>query len=293
MRTVLIFCLLTIVGCAGQWDLYEENDIFKPDKNRDANYTQGLVLTKRNKNHSISFIHQFYTPDNLRVEDPPKDERPYAGLVAGEYSDYNYNHEEDYLDIWRLRLGGVGSCSMAKDIQKAAHNKVFNGADPQGWDSQLRNEPVVGLTLERNFRGFDSSVFGLDSDVIFNLRGDVGNINTNASGQALFRIGHNIPRDLAPVVLSVESHKFWKYFFFAGSQTKVVGYNALLEGSMFRDDPDTFYSKDIEHLVTVLKMGFHVEYGGKRIMYTWNRISPEWEQSGSHSYGSLNFGWIW
>ena len=91
MKKVYRLLLLFILSSCTQYrfSLIEENDYFKPDANRDSNYSQGLIFsgTKIDERgqESIFLQHAIYTPDNLRLAIPERSDRGYAGFLAVGY----------------------------------------------------------------------------------------------------------------------------------------------------------------------------------------------------------------
>lgn len=293
MRTLLLsLAILFLSGCSGgHWDLFEKNDYFKFDKNRDENFTQGFFLRKTRENDSFSVSQDLYTPDGIDQPKPPKGERPFAGVLAGEYSRF-LRGEDGELDIARVKVGCIGKCSFAGKTQQFMHHYVFNGRDPTGWDdNQFSNEIIANLAYERNYRSEPRTLFGWHTDIVSNIRGDVGTLDDVVSGQAIFRIGHNLPSGYSPVQINQEkSTDDFKFFVFTGGQSKVVFYNATLDGPAFGSNKN-FEPADKETFVNIFKIGFYVQAWGKRFSYTWNRSTPEFSGGGSHSFGTVNIGW--
>ena len=91
---------------------------------------------------SWSLAQEMHTPDDISNPNPPLDDQPYAGIL---YLDsVLYAKKERWAHAWELKLGVVGPASQAEHVQKWFHD-VIGSDEPQGWDTQLPNEPVVNL----------------------------------------------------------------------------------------------------------------------------------------------------
>jgi lipid A 3-O-deacylase len=90
-----------------------------------------------------------FTPaDTTRVVPDPKD-RPYAGVLAFGFT-LHVEQENSYHGL-KFVVGVVGPWSLAEEAQNAVHDLIGNDKS-QGWDHQLRNEPVFNLAYEHRHR---------------------------------------------------------------------------------------------------------------------------------------------
>ena len=90
-----------------------------------------------------------FTPGDGTRRDLILEDRPYAGaLLVG----FGYNARQgNQLRTTQLVVGMVGPASLAEKTQRLIHK--FTGSDNfEGWDHQLRNEPVLNLVHERLWR---------------------------------------------------------------------------------------------------------------------------------------------
>ena len=98
---------------------------------------------------SFAFGQSMYTPPDITLENPPPDERLYAGWLYGSVGLVAENGRQ--LDQLELTLGVVGPASLADKTQKIVH-EITESDNPLGWDTQLSNEPGVILTYQRSWR---------------------------------------------------------------------------------------------------------------------------------------------
>jgi len=297
MKTFLIVLLCSLAACSGyRYDIYEENDFFKVDKNKDANYTQGLIVRAgkditESVSESYAIAHKMYTPDNLRTDEPEPGDRGYAASLTGTYQ--KYYTKDNKIDQWGIRVGCIGPCAKGEDVQKFVHNDIGLGTDPRGWGTQLKDEPVIAGLAERQFLSVPVSIGNYNGDVITSARADIGTDIMQVSGRVLYRIGVNLPKTFTPQSIQVDSPGSpFRFFLFTGTTYKIVGHNVLFDGSFFRSNHQ-YPQPGSERAITELHLGAFLEYKGYRLVYIWNRATKEWEQGSSHSFGSLNLAWGW
>ena len=172
-RTALMLTGLLLSGASqagdGTLTLTVENDVFTGSDN---NYTNGVgiawvseaiareddgplgqwtrfwaflpfVADEGYTNYaSWALAQEINTPDDIGEPHPDVDDQPYSGVLVVDST--LYARRWDWSHAWQLRLGVVGPASQADDTQREFHRLI--GADkPQGWDTQLPNEPIVNL----------------------------------------------------------------------------------------------------------------------------------------------------
>jgi hypothetical protein len=141
---------------------------------------------------ALSLAQEIHTPEDITLENPPQDDRPYAGIL---YVDsVVYRRTPRMNDAWTLRLGVVGPASHADDTQKWFHD-LIDDDEPRGWHTQLPNELVVNLGYTADFRGPAGE---LSDSVSWRVRpmvtAEVGTYATVVGAGALLEFGYNLPR---------------------------------------------------------------------------------------------------
>lgn len=203
---------------AGVFTVYFENDGFAKT---DQHYTNGTKLswltddltswgqtgwrqgllsmlpflnrTDTQKNFGFSLGQNIYTPRNTSAVIPDPTDRPYAGWSYLEFSFVSKNHSR--VDIFSLQAGMVGPSSWAEQAQRRVHEWI-NSVDPQGWDSQLRDEFGVNLIYERRYRAYGRALGDtLGIDFIPHGGFSLGNVQTYANLGTTLRFGLNLPSD--------------------------------------------------------------------------------------------------
>ncbi|ADD68392.1 Protein of unknown function DUF2219 [Denitrovibrio acetiphilus DSM 12809] len=296
----------------GTLSLVYENDIFHSDKY----YTNGVraswlsepdkisLLALRAAGYvpffpagssvrtTYSFGQNMYTPTDIKIENPPKNDRPYAGWLYGSVGLIAETGKR--LDQLELTVGVVGPASLAEQTQKTVH-RMIDSPRPEGWDHQLKNEPGFVLTYQRSWRSYVSkSMLGVPYDITPHAGVALGNVFTYASTGFVIRYGMRLPQDYGPPRIQpnlpgsgffVPQEKFGWYLF-AGLEGRAVLRNIFLDGNTFADSR----SVDKEPFVADFQYGLAVTKGNYRFSYTNVLRSKEFadQDSTSHDFGALS-----
>lgn len=288
-----------------------ENDLFSGD---DRHYTNGLRLSwltpsddgpqwlQRLAETIPTFLQDgkavvgyaigqsLFTPDNIDNPDPPLDDRPYAAWLYGTVALGVENGRR--LDQLLLTVGMVGPAALGEQSQKLVHK--LTGADrPQGWDTQLRNEPGVVLSYQSTWRPSEYPTHGYGVDMAPHVGASVGNVFTYVNAGVTVRAGYNLPHDYGPprVQPSMPGSGFsmmndeFGWYLFAGVEGRAVARNIFLDGNSFRNSR----SVDREVLVGDLHFGVMLAWPSLRVAYTHVIRSKEFEgQDGADDFGALS-----
>ena len=243
-----------------------------------------------NKRISLAAGQNMYTPKDTSNRNFIAGDHPYAGWLYGSVgmvSDTGHT-----LDNVMLTLGVVGPLSYAEQTQKFVHH-VISSQQPLGWDNQLKNEPGVILTYERKWRAlYQMSPFGVGADVTPLAGVNIGNINTDASVGATFRLGYDLPADYGPPRIRpslpgsdffVPTQELGGYLFTTIGE-RAVARNIFLDGNTFENGPHV----DKKLLVGSLQVGAVMTYGQTRLSYTQVFMSKEYDtQQHASEFGVL------
>lgn len=292
-----------------------ENDTFS---DTDQNYTNGFRLsylssesktpyaarwianhllplsTQGNKRISIALGQNMYTPTDLTQTALIPNDRPYAGWLYGSVGMVSDTGKR--LDNAMLTVGVVGPASLAKPTQRWVH-EVIGSPDPKGWDNQLRDEVGVVLTFERKWRSlYEFSPFGVGMDVTPHVGVNLGNVNTDASVGAMFRLGFDLPSDYGPPRIrpSLPGSDFFiptstlGGYLFAGVEGRAVARNIFLDGNTFRDSP----SVDKKIFVGSLQAGAALTFESMRLSYTHVFQTKEFDtQAKPQQFGAVTLSY--
>ena len=255
---------------------------------------------ERSRRYALSFGQSFFTPNIIEANPPDPRDRPYAGwLYLG--ADLLQDSDRRMLEHLELQLGVVGPAALGKQVQRTWHDWI-GATEPEGWDSQLHNEPGLVLSYERKWR-FGVAGSGIDGvDVIPELGGSLGNVLTYGEAGATLRFGHNLQADYGPArirpALSGTDYFNRDYldgdfgiYGFVGAQGRAVGRNIFLDGNTFRSSP----SVDREPLVADVQAGVSMFWvSGMRLDVSVVHRTKEFEgQHGDDNFGIVSFGASW
>jgi len=275
---------------AGRITILEENDslFFNSDKH----YTQGLRISDLlagaqasdglrddafqalgsvvpafepggTRRTAIFLGQSLFTPKNLTIRPPDPHDRPYAGWL---YVGASLLQETGgrMLENAELDFGIVGPGALGKQVQNDFH-QFIGVKEAQGWSSQLQQEFGAILSYERLWRLRLVGDNGFGVDIMPQLGASVGNILTYGEAGALLRIGKGLGADYGPIRIrpALSGTDYFDadrldegkgYYFFAGTQGRVVGRNIFLDGNSFRTSP----SVSKKNLVGDVQAGFSV-----------------------------------
>lgn len=243
------------------------------------------------KRISLALGQNIYAPEDLVSTTIVEGQQPYAGWLYGSVGLVSDTGKT--LDNVLLTVGVVGPLSGAEPTQKFVH-RLTDSQDPKGWDNQLENEPGIILTYERKWRGIlEASPFGIGVDVTPHMGVNLGNINTDASVGATFRLGYDLPADYGPPRIrpSLPGSDFFipadeaGGYLFATVGERAVARNIFLDGNTFEDSP----SVDKKYFVSSLQVGVAATYAQTRISYTQVFTSKEYKtQEAGSQFGVLS-----
>lgn len=145
------------------------------------------------RNTTISLGQEIYTPEDPVPSAVIAGDRPYAGVLLLS-SAYNVRNEER-LESIKLMAGLAGPWAQGKQAQRQAH-RITGSKRFQGWDNQLKNEPLLNFGYERSRRWVPHDPLGgWGWDTVTRVSGELGNSQTNASIGGELRVAWNLPDD--------------------------------------------------------------------------------------------------
>ena len=244
-----------------------------------------------------SLGHNIYTPEDIRIESQPQDDRPWAAFLYGSVgmatATYAEDGDIDHVDELEFTLGVIGPEALGKPIQRFVHKYLSNSPDPRGWKNQLKFEPGVVISWQRRDPYFLETDFGpVNARIEPNFSVSLGNIRTNLGAGATFILGSDRTLDPPPRVrpavpgtgyFGTPNDEFnWQVF--AGFDGRLIGRNIFLDGNTFRDS----HSVDKRYAVGDLSAGVSLFYDDVRLSYTLNMRTKEFKtQSEESIFGSL------
>ena len=294
------------------WSLQDENASISAGKPTDRLYVNGLRLgwtspTGQVPNFladlghtiwgggqqriAIDLAQQIYTPAGTTAFLPDPRDRPYAGVLLGNFS--LLNDKEDNRSILTFSLGIVGPGSGAENLQNGFHGVIGQG-NTNGWGSQIQNVPAVELLHERIWRLPIGTVAGIETDALPALTVGLGDLRDYVQAGLTFRFGQGLDSDfgvprLRPGLSGGDAFtptRPFAWYVFAGVDGQAVGYDLLLQSAPFRGGPHVSTIWDVGEMQT----GFAVMAYGMRLTFAYVAQTQEFrnQTGGLHQFGSAS-----
>lgn len=220
-----------------------------------------------------------FTPENIRASRLIRADRPYAGWLYGGLR--LTSKQPGTRQRLELNLGVVGPPSMADWTQTVVHDAI-DVQRPNGWEHQLDTEPGAVLIYERSWRPIrDIGETALETALIPQVSGAVGNVLTLAMGGARLAVGQNLDASWGPPRIypafrgsgyaSARRELHWSLF--AGLSGRAVARNIFLDGNTFSKS----HSVSKNPFVATAKAGLELAYGPLRAAFTYVARTREFE----------------
>jgi hypothetical protein len=307
LGAAILLSLAPMTTAAQNWTatLISENDAYF--RISDRHYTNGLYLSlttpQRPGTETFAYRYGFfigqnmYTPEDLALDIPDPNDRPYAGwLYAGVRM---YRESATVLDRIDISLGIVGPSSGADAIQRWFHSlHMFGGVPPHGWASQLHDEPVVLLTGQRTWR-ITLTEGLLDGEILPEANLSLGTVFTYAGLGASLRVGRNLRADWgAPRIQpALQGSDFIDrdavgavaWYIFAGIEGRALARNIFLDGNTFKDSA----SVSRETFVADYNLGLALIGESLAFRMSYTERTREFEtQNGNDKFVSLTLSFL-
>ena len=297
---------------ASIWTLQDENASISAGKPTDRFYVNGLRLgwtspTTMVPNFladlsnslwgggqqriAVDLSQQIYTPAGTSTTVPSRFDRPYAGVLLGNFS--LISDSEDTRSVLTLSLGVVGPGSGAEQLQNGFHDAIGQ-AHAFGWNSQIQNTPAIELLHERTWRLPMGNVAGLETDALPSLTIGLGDLRDYIQAGLTFRFGQGLGSDfgvprLRPGLSGGDAFtptRPFAWYVFAGADGQAVGYDLLLNSSPFRGGPHVSSVWDVAEM----QGGFAVMAYGMRLTVAYVAQTQEFkgQTGGLHQFGSAS-----
>jgi len=133
-----------------------------------------------------------FTPGDIEAEIPQEGDLPYAGTLTYSLSWQSFNR--DTARNLQISVGVLGEESFAEQFQKAVHNDIGLGDDPQGWHTQRETEPILNIGYQYAFCLANLGAYQNDwaGQVTIAPSASLGNLFTAVEVVAAFRFGWNM-----------------------------------------------------------------------------------------------------
>ncbi len=239
---------------------------------------------------SFDISQQIYTPRDTAANSPPYNDRPYAGILMGNFQ--LVTDSNDTRSTVGLGLGVVGPWALGEEVQNGFHDLISQGHN-NGWHYQLHNEPAFEVTSSRVWRLPITSFGGLEVDALPELDAGLGNVRVFAETGAVFRIGQGLNSDFGAARVrpgmsggdAFKPTRPFAWYVFAGGDVQAVAHDITLDGNTWRDSR----SVGLKPVVGEIELGAALMAFGARLTYTHVLQTEEFhhQKGGLHQFGSL------
>lgn len=245
-----------------------------------------------------SLSHLLYTASDISLENPPEDDHPYAGYLSlSVFSTAISDNSENTLS---LELGLIGPSAQGELVQRTWHNQVLHDAiDPAGWSTQLHDEVVFAVAMQRLRRWDFLSWERLNTDAYTHIGGTLGTVRTDLSTGFFTRwwlgeipMGVAAPPRIRPAISAssyLSRSDGWNAYVFGGFAGTWVGRDIFLDGNTFRSSR----SVDKRDVVWSAQAGIAVQWEHVRVTYTHIVRSDQFTtQREQHRFGSVSVSFV-
>ncbi len=274
-----------------------DNDVFMQ---RDYYYTQGFSLDifnpafKRNPINKILMadpagnINQYgirltsgvYTPTSISSDTIIRGDRPFAAVASVSFVRMSLNSKENRKVSAAIDLGVIGPAALGEEIQSGIHQATGN-KDPQGWQHQVGNSPLVNYTLQIEQQVLEKASF-FSAGTVAGFQ--VGTYRIAAS------LGIELSVGKKNNYFTGTQNKF-QYYFYSQSYMRAVGYDASLMGGMFNsNDPYNLKFKEMEPLVAEQHIGLAFIFPHVYTAFDLGFITQEIVGGRLHQWAGIRLG---
>lgn len=285
-------------------------------------------------NRNYAFISGFsgFTPENLKDSLVITNDRPYGSILY--FSDRRTSAQmfipskrfkEQSWSITSEFVFALLGTNVARDFQTYAHTPdTFvstlvgnNRPIPKGWHNQISNGGELSALYRLNYtrllrsekwkhipdrRFFDFATYaegmlGYYTNFGVGINAKIGFFNTP--------FWNSMSTSGASKTLADDKNfnKFQRWlannvevFAFSNMGTRLIGYNALLQGQLKKNAPHTFKSQEINRVINEVEIGMALRV--KKFNFSWHPIiqrSSEYNgsQSRKHRWGTFSLSWVW
>ncbi len=239
---------------------------------------------------SRALSQSLFTPRNTQTPNPSLTDRPYAGVLGLTAS--VIHNTGDAQTVLALFGGTVGPDAGGKTIQNGFH-KIIGDTPNQGWNTQIKNEPVFDIFFERTWRVPLGSYQSVSFDVLPSATAGFGLLRNYLQAGAVFRLGQGLDSDygvarIRPGLTGTDAFtatRPFAWYVFAGADGQAVGTDVTLTGNNFATSRHVAGKWDVGEF----EGGAAVIYHGVRVTYsqTWQTQEFRTQKAGLFSFGSL------
>ena len=293
------------------WTLQDENPSISTENLTDRYYTNGLKIGWTSGTDmvpaplervgralwgdgqmriSFDLTQQIYTPADTESGNPPPEDRPFAGVLLGNFG--LWSDTATTRSTVDFSLGILGPAALGEQVQNGFHSLIGQG-EVHGWGTQLNNEPMFEFYSERTWRLNMGNIGALETQALPDLTVGLGVLRVYAQTGVVIRIGQGLDADFGAARLRpgetggdvfLHNHPF-AWYFFVGGDGQGVAHDVTVEGNTW----ESSRGAKLQPYVAEGEAGFGILAWGMRLTYTQVFQSAEirHQKGGIHQFGSL------
>jgi len=262
---------------------------------KDYYYTNGVYISYKrvvennflssNKEDKLQYAltigNEIYTPKNISSSNVRDFDRPYAGWLLGKYELMSINEKNIY--IIALETGITGRESFSGRLQTWYHN--FFGIDSSPtWTEEIAFKVLFNLKAAYIFN------WELNTKNVLNygITGSLGTKDNFLENDIRYVFGKFNPLKNTSRIGAIGATNSKEFYGYISIAHRYVAHNALIQGSLFRDE--VLFTTSIENHLLKLEIGSAIKVKRNifRIAFIYN--SRETPLAASHSYGTITYG---
>ena len=239
---------------------------------------------------SLDVSQSLFTPRNTQAENPPLNDRPYAGELA--FTGALIHDRDISRTVLALTLGLVGPGAGGEELQNGFHGLIGDTPN-RGWGYQVHNEGFFEITPSRTWRVSLGEAEGVSFDVLPSITAGFGLERNYLQAGAVFRFGQGLESDfgvsrITPGLNGTDAYtptRPFVWYVFGGLDGQAVGTDITLNGDNFRSSRNVAPKWDVGEL----EAGAAIIFRGVRLTYsqTWQTQEFRTQKGGLFNFGSL------
>lgn len=256
-----------------------------------------FLVNPLKSNNNLRFIRVSQivnTPDKITVPGPILNDYPYVGALFMSYGNISIDSIKNTRLTCSVSAGLIGPYAMGEQVQKYFH-RLVGDKQPIGWNSQLNSDVILNYQFQ-----FEKKIasFGNIVEIIGHAEINTGTTFNNSSVGFLLRLGRP-----ANYFTSFETNHFkskfnrkYRFIYFLKPQIRVVAYNALLQGNIFKkyvrnavEENYIVKAEDISRFIYKLSFGVKFETKSFGLSISQHMQTREFIYVSSHEYGNISF----
>ncbi|WP_165310857.1 lipid A deacylase LpxR family protein [Vibrio ziniensis] len=248
----------------------------------------------------FSIGHKMWTPSDITLETPEPNERPYAGLLHGEFNYISLHPQQSQR--FNLMIGTTGENSLSRETQNLVHS-ITKSDDPNGWAYQVEDKVVANVGYSTHFnlvrrRFTPSTEFEISNISEINL----GNFREDVSTGFMVRWGQDLAGNFGSAQISAESPfkpgmigaSNYGWFVFGGIEARYRFNDITIEGERplnGLEHPASYYQVTLENWQSTAVVGavWYTRHFGFTFTTTANTSEYKEDKNILHGTGGVSF----